>query len=377
MAFDHSTNFLSNGRDPRHLASRTDLEDLIEDRGKDEIVKRQAAFADLQKWHRKMMDEMIAQKQTMFGRTPPEVSLNALTLAIEEAHQKAQLLAAEGMAQGKIADIRLFRAEIRGSEVAFKTEGQKTPSFVDDGKNIYVPGYQDDVALLASLQLAQMRWGYIKVTGQPDFQERVVQLAAEFDLKLSNEDLAARVQQRRASPGVLSAPSEGERKAAAQLHAEAPVGDAQAAGVKAPVAEAAAPEMVSRQIEPQPPETHDDDVIETAHAAQRDVAAPRPVQPETPVDAPPVANEVTQAQPGDKAWIAALQEERLAKKAAQGQQPRSGSGEGDSTSVIVDEEPDQEIDLGYEDDEEFSVDAPSLPQATPEPKKSATIAARP
>lgn len=73
MAFDHSTNFLSNGRDPRHLASRTDLEDLIEDRGKDEIVKRQAAFADLQKWHRKMMDEMIAQKQTMFvsGRWPP------------------------------------------------------------------------------------------------------------------------------------------------------------------------------------------------------------------------------------------------------------------------------------------------------------------
>lgn len=77
-----------------------------------------------------------------------------------------------------------------------------------------MPGYQDDVALLASLQLAQMRWGVIKVTGTDEFKDRVVQLAAEFDLRLSNEDLALRVHQRRSSPGTLSAPTEQEIAAA-------------------------------------------------------------------------------------------------------------------------------------------------------------------
>lgn len=400
MAFDHSENFFSDGRDPRRLASRTELEHEIEAQDSHELKRQRAEFLAMQRRHRQEMDDLVAQRSSMFGRTPPEVSVNALSLAIEEAHHQAKLRAASGQADERVRDIRLFQAQIQGREVAFHVEGRSgKPSFIDDGKNIFVPDYNDDIALLASLQLAQMRWGIIKVTGAADFKERIVQLAAEHDLKLSNEDLARRVHQRRSSTGTLSAPTPQELKAAQKLHDELDAGSDPVeprAPISAPKPSAlplVAPDDEDAVIEEETP---------APEAKARDAG---------PAGAAPAATDAPGGTADEKAWIAQLQEERRRKaeeravaatKSVVGgsmpkreydealdeevsqlkRQPAMAGGVSDDDlpeEAIEIDEPDHEIDLGYGEDEEdgFSMDLPAASIPGPAAKKTAGVAARP
>lgn len=407
MAFDHGENFFSDGRDPRRLASRTQLENQVEDRAEHEMARRRAEFAALQRRHRQEMDDLAAQKSSMFGRTPPEVAVNALTLAIEEAHHQAKLRAAEGKPEELVQDIRLFQAKIQGKEVAFHVEGKSgKPSFIDDGKNIFVPAYDDDIALLASLQLAQMRWGVVKVSGTEDFKERVVHLAADYDLQLANEDLALRVHQRRNSPGTLSAPTEQELAAAKKLHAEL---EGQEPEPAEPKAAGDAPAPKASVTTATTPEDEDDALIEDDTPEQEQAPEPAPATAEAVPTAPPA---------DDKAWIAELQEERRRKAAeraaeaakavkagkegtmpkgeydraveaeiqqlkAKGQSPnaaqaaKAGKDEDVPEEPIEIDEPEEEADLGFGDDDDFSLDLPSAATVTPEAKKTAGVTARP
>lgn len=321
MAFDHGENFFTDGRDPRRLVSRTQLEHQVEDQSDHELAQRRSEFAALQRRHRQQMDDLVAQKSSMFGRTPPEVAVNALALATEEAHHQAKLRAAEGKPEDMIQDIRLFQAKIQGKEVAFYTEGRDgRPSFIDDGKSVFVPAYNDDIALLASLQLAQMRWGVIKVSGTDDFKERVVQLAAEHHLQLSNEDLALRVHQRRNSPGTLSAPTEQELAAAVKFKTEM--------------------------------EGHKPEVAE-----------------------PESGPEAASAPADEKAWVKEelreLQERRAARAVQAGKE-----SEMPKEPIEIDE-PEEEPDLGFDDDDDFTVDVPGATTVAPEAKKTAGMGVRP
>lgn len=471
MAYDHGENFFSDGRDAHRPASRTQLEQQVEDRADQEMARRRAEFAELQRRHRQQMDDLVAKKSSMFGRTPPEVTVNALTLAIEEAHHQAKLRAAEGKPDEHVRDIRLFQPKIQGKEVAFHAEGRDgKPSFIDDGKNIFVPAYDDDIALLASLQLAQMRWGVVKVSGNDDFKDRVVQLAADYDLKLANEDLALRVHQRRSSPGTLSAPTERELEAAQKFQAEldqkpeaAEPKSAGAAPVSnAPVAAAAPSEdQEDAVIEEDAPEqakaseaerfemrdplmdtTYRFESAEAATAKADELGSTRfqHVQTDGALkqvnkvdgswvrdDGKPLDEALDRRQelsaeavaPADsKAWIAELQEERrrkAAERAADAAQTAPAvkgstmpSGEYDRAveaeikqlkakgqssepqravqavkerdmpeEPIEIDEHDEEPDLGYDDDEEFSVDVPSASTVTPDAKKTAGVVVRP
>ncbi len=409
MAFDHGENFFSDGSDPRRFASRTQLENQIEDRAEHEMARRRAEFAAMQRRHRQEMDNLAMQKRSMFGRTPPEVTVNALTLAIEEAHHQAKLRAAEGKPEELVQDIRLFQAMIQGKEVAFHVEGKSgKPSFIDDGKSIFVPAYDDDIALLASLQLAQMRWGVIKVSGTDDFKDRVVQLAADHDLQLANEDLALRVHQRRNSPGTLSAPTEQElataKKFQTELEEQKPepaepksAGDAPAS--KAPATTAAAPE-------------DDEDAVIEEDAPEQE-KTPEPALAAATASAAP-----TTPPADDKAWIAELQEERRRKAAERAAEAAKTSKAGKETTLpkgeydraveaeiqqlkergqssnaaqaaqagkdedmpqepIEIDEPEEEADLGHGDDDDFTLDLPSAATVTPEAKKTAGVTARP
>ena len=401
MAFDYGENFFTDGADPRRIEARTELQRNIEDQAEAELARRRASFEAMQRRHRQEIDDLATRMKSMFGRTPPEVTVNAMALAIEEAHEFAKLRAAEGKPEDAIADIRLFQAQIQGKEVAFHLQGRDTkPSFIDDGRNIFVPGYQDDVALLASLQLAQMRWGVIKVTGTDEFKERVVQLAAEFDLRLANEDLALRVHQRRSSPGTLSAPTEQEIAAAAKFREELESQPTARAEPK-PLATAAVVTVAQEDDEP---------VIE-----QADLVAPATGDREARAeDMPPadfdqavkaeikrlkgegydkasisersheIEDDVRQrwvagnsgAPVETKDWITKLQEERREKAAARAAQ--AGKEDDVPTEPIDDLEPDEEPDLGFgDDDDEFSLDVPSAATVTPEPKKSQAVGARP
>lgn len=403
MAFDHGENFFTDGADPRRIEARTELQQIVEDQAEAEFARRRASFEAMQRRHRQEIDDLAARMKSMFGRTPPEVTVNAMALAVEEAHEFAKLRAAEGEPEDAIADIRLFQAQIQGKEVAFHLQGRDSkPSFIDDGKNIFVPGYQDDVALLASLQLAQMRWGVIKVTGTDEFKERVVQLAAEFDLRLANEDLALRVHQRRSSPGTLSAPTVPELAAAAkfreELESQPP---ARAEPKPAPPATASvAPvaqeddEPVIEQADPVAPATTDREVrAEDMPSAEFDQAVKAEIErlkgeghdkASISERSHEIEDEVRQrwvardtgAPVESKGWITRLQEERREKVAARAAQ--AGKEDHMPTEPIDDIEPDEEPDLGFgEDDDEFSLDVPSAATVTPEAKKSAIVAARP
>ena len=358
MAFDYGENFFTDGAEPRRIEARTELQRNIEDQAEAELARRRASFEAMQRRHRQEIDDLAKRMKSMFGRTSPEVAVNAMVLAVEEAHEFAKLRAAEGKPEEAIADIRLFQAQIQGKEVAFHLQGRDTkPSFIDDGKNIFVPGYQDDVALLASLQLAQMRWGVIKVTGTDEFKERVVQLAAEFDLRLANEDLALRVHQRRSSPGTLSAPTEQELAAAVKFRTELEgQPPAPAEPRPAPPAKASVDPVVPMDDAP---------VIE-------------PINPVNPVSADQAAH--AEVMPSEEVestdWIARLQEERREKAASKA--ALAEKGDTMPNEPIDDLEPDEEPDLGFgEDDDQFSLDVPSAMTVTPEAKKSAAVAARP
>ena len=124
MAFDHGENFLTDGADPRRIEARTELQRSIEDQAEAEIARRRASFEAMQRRHRQEIDDLATRMKSMFGRTPPEVTVNAMALAIEEAHEFAKLRAAEGKPEDAIADIRLFQAQIQGKEVAFHLQGK-------------------------------------------------------------------------------------------------------------------------------------------------------------------------------------------------------------------------------------------------------------
>lgn len=402
MAFDYGENFFTDGADPRRIEARTELQQIVEDQAQAEIARRRASFESMQRRHRQELDDLAARTKSMFGRTPPEVTVNAMALAVEEAHEFAKLRAAEGKPEDAIADIRLFQAQIQGKEVAFHLQGRDNkPSFIDDGKNIFVPGYQDDVALLASLQLAQMRWGVIKVTGTDEFKERVVQLAAEFDLRLANEDLALRVHQRRSSPGTLSAPTEQERVVAAKFREELESHPpARAEPKPAPIATASVlpvgqedDEPVIEQADPVAPATANQEVrAEDMPAAEFDKAVKAEVarlkgeghdKASISERSHEIEDDVRQrwaaTKPGSPVestdWITKLKEERREKAAARSAQ--AGKDNDMPTEPIDDLEPDQEPDLGFGDDDDFSLDVPSAATVAPEAKKSAAVAARP
>lgn len=375
MAEDQE-NYLSDGTDPRLPRKQAEIEAQAEDQHNTEVAKKRAEYEDLQRRHRAMMDSLTANKRSMFGKTPPEVSVNALALAVEEAHQLTALRQLEGKPADDARDIRAFSAQIHGREVAFYYEGRQKPSFIDDGKNIYVPDFDEDAALLASLQLAQQRWGVVKINGTADFKERVVQMAVEHDLKLSNRDLAEMVKARREAEGVLSAPSEEERQAAEEFHAS----PAEATAPAASTAAAKAPAAPKPQAQPE----DEDEVIEASpETAPAAPASPAPVEASKPEPAAPAP--ATEPE-DDKAWIRAIQEERRLKKEAAMQAQKEASVEADKAvvntenavaSIVFDEDvPEEEIDLGMGDDDDFDPMATADPVPA-SPQKTAAVGVRP
>jgi len=374
MAVDQE-NYLSDGTDPRLPRRQAEIEAQAEDQHNTEVAKKRAEYEDLQRRHRAMMDTMAANTKSMFGKTPPEVSVNAMALAVEEAHQLTALRQLEGKPEPDPRDIRAFSAQIHGREVAFYYEGREKPSFIDDGKNIYVPDFDEDAALLASLQLAQQRWGVVKINGTAEFKERVVQMAVEHDLKLSNRDLAEMVKARREAEGVLSAPSAEERRAAEEFHASA--------------AERAAPAAPEAQAEPAPaapkaqPE-EEDEVIEASPEPGTAPAAPAsPAKVEASKPEPAVSAQAETPE-DDKAWIRAIQEERRLKKEAAMQAQKEAEAEKavvDTESavanIVFDEDvPEEEIDLGMGDDDDFDPMATADP-VPPSAQKAAAVGVRP
>lgn len=95
-------------------------------------------------------------------------------------------------------DLKNYSPKKGGSCVAYCREGAFTADFSDMGKRILLnEATLDKTSVVAALQLANQKWGATKITGNDDYKELCVAAAVEYNLKISNPDLAAEVERRR------------------------------------------------------------------------------------------------------------------------------------------------------------------------------------
>jgi hypothetical protein len=82
-----------------------------------------------------------------------------------------------------------FRMSVTKQGLRFYREGSpKEASFIDAGRIIRVYA-QDDDTLLAALQLAQEKWGGVKLNGTEEYKHRCAELAAQHGIRIANPEL--------------------------------------------------------------------------------------------------------------------------------------------------------------------------------------------
>ncbi|MDR3231198.1 MAG: relaxase/mobilization nuclease domain-containing protein, partial [Synergistaceae bacterium] len=92
-------------------------------------------------------------------------------------------------------DIRAFTPSIQNKGgVAYSRADAPEAEFIDYGKKIVLAGKCGDEAILAALQLANQKWGGAVINGTEKYKQKCVQLAAKYNLKLSNPELAREVE---------------------------------------------------------------------------------------------------------------------------------------------------------------------------------------
>lgn len=126
----------------------------------------------------------------------PARDMDAL-LAARPAEDPAEMAEAgiEGAAevQPQTRAIDGFQAEEGRYGVRFRGPDGKG-AFFDSGSRIAVDAWQDPVATLAALQLAQEKWGAFQVYGPPEYQQMCARLAAEHGFRVKNPDLQDAIQ---------------------------------------------------------------------------------------------------------------------------------------------------------------------------------------
>ena len=91
--------------------------------------------------------------------------------------------------QPVVSDIRSFHAQAHGPHVDyFDASGHR--AFCDTGRTIYVHSH-DDASILAAMQLAQQKFGFINIKGDAEFKKQCLQVALANGLKLKNPELQA------------------------------------------------------------------------------------------------------------------------------------------------------------------------------------------
>ena len=96
------------------------------------------------------------------------------------------------------SDLRLFKPKIGNKGgVAYIAEGSQEAGFIDYGKKIILSEKSGDAEILAALQLANQKWGSADIQGSEAYRKKCVALAAAHNLRISNPDLAAEVEDRR------------------------------------------------------------------------------------------------------------------------------------------------------------------------------------
>jgi hypothetical protein len=91
--------------------------------------------------------------------------------------------------------------ERKGSEVHYSRRDaaeREAAAFVDKGKQLDVKDWSHKETVLAALRVAASKWESITITGNENYKETVVQLAAEHGFKITNPELQDRIEKARA-----------------------------------------------------------------------------------------------------------------------------------------------------------------------------------
>jgi hypothetical protein len=75
-----------------------------------------------------------------------------------------------------------------GQGVKFQRAGSEQASFIDTGRVIRVYR-EDNDSLLAALQLAQEKWGGVKLNGSAEYKRRCAEIAASNGIRVANPEL--------------------------------------------------------------------------------------------------------------------------------------------------------------------------------------------
>jgi len=93
---------------------------------------------------------------------------------------------------------------VRGRQVVFRRPEDAGPAFIDCGRRIDVAASNDREAARAALQLAKAKWGRVTVSGPPEYQQMMLELAAEMGVQIANPELQERlnveIERRRPEP---------------------------------------------------------------------------------------------------------------------------------------------------------------------------------
>lgn len=87
--------------------------------------------------------------------------------------------------------IRGFDTKTSGDKVFYfkNREGQPDVKFIDFGRRIEVRSHSERESLLSAMQLAQQKWGRVKLTGSEEFINTCLSLAVENGFIISNQEL--------------------------------------------------------------------------------------------------------------------------------------------------------------------------------------------
>ncbi len=125
-------------------------------------------------------------------------------------------------------DIRAFVAEVRGRQVLFRRPEDAGPAFIDCGRRIDVAASNDREAARAALQLAKAKWGRVTVSGPPEYQQMMLELAAEMGVQIANPELQERlnveIERRRPAPVPTAKPDWSRYRSVASGGVPSPAG---------------------------------------------------------------------------------------------------------------------------------------------------------
>jgi hypothetical protein len=160
-------------------------------------AKRRAELMEGQKRERDSLRARFDQRKTfeqfLVEQGKPQL---AEQWRYRNAEMSSAAILGDGDAIPRKRDIRDFTAQVHLSprsqtnEIHYSSRSDPNHvSFTDRGKRIEVWQAQDEVAVLAALQLGAQKWGTLTITGPAEFKQLCAQLAAQHGVRISNPEL--------------------------------------------------------------------------------------------------------------------------------------------------------------------------------------------